>query len=211
MAHTIPGPMYVYFKSLCDFVLASLLFLVSLPVFIHITILLFFANKGKPFFYQLRPGKGERIFKIVKFRSMNEQRDAQGELLPDEERITKVGAFVRKTSLDELPQLINVIKGEMSFVGPRPLLVSYLPLYNAEQKRRHDVKPGITGWAQVNGRNALSWEEKFKHDVWYVDHFSLGLDMQILFKTIGKVINRDGISSETSATMEKFEGTPNHS
>lgn len=211
MAHTIPGPMYVYFKSLCDFVLASLLFLVSLPVFIPITILLFFANKGKPFFYQLRPGKGERVFKIVKFRSMNDKRDAQGELLPDEERITKVGAFVRKTSLDELPQLINVIKGEMSFVGPRPLLVSYLPLYNAVQKRRHDVKPGITGWAQVNGRNALSWEEKFKHDVWYVDHFSLGIDMQILFKTVGKVINRDGISSETSATMEKFEGTPNHS
>ena len=211
MAHTIPGPMYVYFKSLCDFVLASLLFLVSLPVFIPITILLFFANKGKPFFYQLRPGKGERVFKIVKFRSMNDKRDAQGELLPDEERITKVGAFVRKTSLDELPQLINVIKGEMSFVGPRPLLVSYLPLYNAVQKRRHDVKPGITGWAQVNGRNALSWEEKFKYDVWYVDHFSLGMDMQILFKTVGKVINRDGISSETSATMEKFEGTPNHS
>jgi len=211
MAHTIPGPMYVYFKSLCDFVLASLLFLVSLPVFIPITILLFFANKGKPFFYQLRPGKGERVFKIVKFRSMNDKRDAQGELLPDEERITKVGAFVRKTSLDELPQLINVIKGEMSFVGPRPLLVSYLPLYNAVQKRRHDVKPGITGWAQVNGRNALSWEEKFKYDVWYVDHLSLGMDMQILFKTVGKVINRDGISSETSATMEKFEGTPNHS
>ena len=211
MAHTIPGPMYVYFKSLCDFVLASLLFLVSLPVFIPIAILLFFANNGKPFFYQLRPGKGERIFKIVKFRSMNDKRDAQGELLPDEERITKVGAFVRKTSLDELPQLINVIKGEMSFVGPRPLLVSYLPLYNSVQKRRHEVKPGITGWAQVNGRNALSWEEKFKYDVWYVDHFSLRIDMHILFKTIGKVINRDGISSETSATMEKFEGTPNHS
>lgn len=211
MAHTIPGPMYVYFKSLCDFVLASLLFLVSLPVFIPITVLLFLANKGKPFFYQLRPGKGERIFKIVKFRSMNDKRDTHGELLPDKERITKVGSFVRKTSLDELPQLINVIKGEMSFVGPRPLLVSYLPLYNAEQKRRHDVKPGITGWAQVNGRNALSWEEKFKHDVWYVDHFSLGMDMQILFKTIVKVINRDGISSETSATMEKFKGTPNHS
>lgn len=203
--------MYVYFKSLCDFVLASLLFLVSLPVFIPITVLLFLANKGKPFFYQLRPGKGERIFKIVKFRSMNDKRDTHGELLPDKERITKVGSFVRKTSLDELPQLINVIKGEMSFVGPRPLLVSYLPLYNAEQKRRHDVKPGITGWAQVNGRNALSWEEKFKHDVWYVDHFSLGMDMQILFKTIVKVINRDGISSETSATMEKFKGTPNHS
>lgn len=199
--------MYIFFKSLCDFVFASLLFLIALPVFIPITILLFFANQGEPFFYQMRPGKGERVFKIIKFRSMNNKRDAQGQLLADEERITTIGQFVRKTSLDEIPQLLNVIKGDMSFIGPRPLLVSYLPLYNETQKKRHLVKPGITGWAQVNGRNAISWEEKFEHDVWYIKNISFLVDMKILFKTVGKVIKRDGISSDSSATMEVFKGT----
>ena len=199
--------MYRYFKHFFDFLIGLLLFSILLPVFCVITLLLLISNKGKPFFYQERPGKNDRVFKIIKFRSMNNNKDNNGELLPDEERITPVGAFVRKTSLDEIPQLINVIKGDMSFVGPRPLLVSYLPLYDAEQKRRHEVKPGITGWAQINGRNAISWEEKFKYDVWYVDNQSLLLDLQILFKTAKRVVNKDGISSATSATMERFTGS----
>ena len=165
------------------------------------------ANKGAgAFFVQERPGKDEKIFKLYKFKSMTDKRDADGNLLPDAERLTKVGKFIRKTSLDELPQLWNVLKGDMSFIGPRPLLIQYLPLYNDVQKRRHEVRPGITGWAQVNGRNAISWEEKFEHDVWYVDHISLPLDVKIVLKTIEKVFRREGISSETSTTMEPFRG-----
>lgn len=170
---------------------------------------LFFLNNGKPFFIQPRPGKNEKIFKLIKFKTMNDKRDKLGYLLPDEKRLTVVGKFVRKTSLDEIPQLINVIKGDMSLVGPRPLLVEYLPLYNEEQKRRHEVKPGITGWAQVNGRNAISWEEKFKYDVWYVDHLSFILDLKILLLTIKKVFKREGISSTNAATMERFTGSKN--
>lgn len=200
--------MYKYLKSFFDFVFGVLFFVLASPIFIVVTILLFISNRGKPFFYQKRPGKDGRVFKIVKFKSMNDKRNAQGKLLPDEERITSVGHIVRKTSLDEIPQLLNVIKGDMSFVGPRPLLVRYMPLYNDEQKRRHNVKPGITGWAQINGRNAISWEEKFKYDVYYVDHMSPLLDLKILFRTVAKVVKRDDISSETSATMEAFTGSP---
>ena len=162
---------------------------------------------GQPvLFRQLRPGYKEKIFSIYKFRTMTNERDAQGELLSDEKRVIGLGKFIRSTSLDELPQLFNVLKGEMSFVGPRPLLIEYLPLYNNEQKRRHNVLPGITGWAQVNGRNAISWEQKFKYDVWYVDHQSFLLDMQILWMTFLKVLHRSDINSKNSATMEKFKG-----
>ncbi|PJA06310.1 MAG: lipid carrier--UDP-N-acetylgalactosaminyltransferase, partial [Flavobacteriales bacterium CG_4_10_14_0_2_um_filter_35_18] len=164
------------------------------------------ANNGKPFFFQLRPGKNGKIFKIVKFKTMNDKKDHEGNLLPDAKRLTKIGSFVRKTSLDELPQLFNVLKGEMSLIGPRPLLVEYLPLYSEEQNRRHEVKPGITGWAQVNGRNAISWEDKFKYDVWYVDNASFLVDMRILFLTIKKVLGSENISSKTSLTIEKFKG-----
>jgi lipopolysaccharide/colanic/teichoic acid biosynthesis glycosyltransferase len=165
------------------------------------------ANRGAGvFFFQERPGKNEKIFKVIKFKTMNDRKDASGNLLPDAQRLTKVGKFVRSTSLDEIPQLLNVIKGDMSLIGPRPLLVQYLPLYNETQRRRHEVRPGITGWAQVNGRNAISWAQKFAYDVWYVDNVSLSLDIKILIKTILKVFKRDGISSGTSATMEYFKG-----
>lgn len=164
------------------------------------------ANAGKPFFFQQRPGKNEKIFKVIKFRSMNDKKDKGGNLLPDAERLTKAGSFVRKTSLDEIPQLINVLKGDMSLIGPRPLLVQYLHLYNNTQKRRHEVRPGVTGWAQVNGRNAISWAKKFEYDVWYVDHLSFALDIKILFLTIKKVFVREGISQEGQATMEFFKG-----
>ena len=177
-----------------------------LPVFIVITAWLYFTNNGKPFFFQRRPGKGERIFTIIKFKTMNDKRDAAGELLPDAKRLTAVGRFVRKTSLDEIPQLLNVLKGDMSFVGPRPLLPEYLPLYNETQRRRHDVKPGITGWAQVNGRNAISWIQKFEYDVWYVENQSFLLDLKILFLTIKKVLVSEGIVSEGQATIEAFKG-----
>ena len=176
------------------------------PIFIILTFLLFIANNGAPFFIQKRPGKNERIFKIIKFKTMNDKKDPQGKLLPDHLRITKVGAFVRKTSLDEIPQLINVVKGEMSFVGPRPLMVSYLGLYNDFQRRRHEVKPGVTGWAQVNGRNAISWDEKFAFDIWYVDHQSFLLDLKILLKTVKKVFISEGISAAGNATMPPFRG-----
>lgn len=194
------------FKRIIDFTLSLAAFIVFSPIFIIITIMLFITNNGKPFFYQSRPGKDEKLFKIIKFKSMNDKKDKNGELLPDEKRITKVGLFVRKTSLDEIPQLLNVIKGDMSLIGPRPLLISYLPLYNEQQRKRHLIKPGITGWAQVNGRNAISWQQKFEYDVWYVDNCSFLLDMKILWLTALKVIKRDGISSSTSATMEFFTG-----
>lgn len=194
------------FKRLFDLLAASIGLLLFSPIFIVAVIGLFFANQGKPFFFQARPGKGRHIFKIVKFKTMNDKKDNEGNLLSDAERLTSIGAFVRKTSLDEIPQLINVLKGDMSLIGPRPLLPQYLPLYNEEQKKRHEVKPGITGWAQVNGRNAISWERKFELDVYYVDHISLGLDIKIFFLTIKKVFVREGISQEGQATAEAFNG-----
>lgn len=177
-----------------------------LPVFLIVTALLYLANQGKPFFLQPRPGKDGKIFRVIKYKTMNDQKDAQGNLLPDEVRLTPVGKFVRKTSLDEIPQLLNVIKGDMSLIGPRPLLVEYLPLYNEVQRRRHEVRPGITGWAQVNGRNAISWDEKFRYDVWYVDNLSPWLDLKIIFLTIYKIFKSEGISAEGVATMPKFQG-----
>lgn len=196
------------FKRLLDFLAALIALLILSPVILILTFLLMFANKGNPFFFQKRPGKNERIFTIVKFKTMNDKKDKDGKLLPDVQRITKVGGFVRNASLDELLQLINVLKGDMSIVGPRPLLIQYLPLYNKEQAKRHLVKPGITGWAQVNGRNAISWEEKFVFDVWYVDHLSFSTDLKILFKTVQKVFKREGISASGQDTMKAFMGTP---
>lgn len=194
----------VFFKRFFDLLVSLTAFLLLFPIFLLTTLLLCIANEGKPFFFQLRPGKDGRIFRIIKFKTMNDKKDAQGNLLGDAERLTAVGSFVRKTSLDEIPQLLNVIVGDMSLIGPRPLLVEYLEIYNDFQKRRHEVKPGITGWAQVNGRNAISWTEKFRYDVWYVDNISFALDMKILFRTVGKVFKSEGISSATAATMEKF-------
>ena len=195
-----------FIKRLIDFTLSLFGFILILPIFILVAILLFFANGGKPFFFQFRPGKNEKIFKIIKFKTMNDKRDANGNLLPDAERLTAIGNFVRKTSLDEIPQLLNVIKGDMSLIGPRPLLVEYLPLYNEEQKRRHEVRPGITGWAQVNGRNAISWRQKFELDIWYIDNISFALDIKIIYLTLLKVLKHDGINADNSATMEKFTG-----
>lgn len=195
------------FKRPLDFILAFIAFIILSPVFIITFILLSVSNQGNSFFFQPRPGKNGRIFKVIKFKTMSDKKDSQGNLLPDRDRLTKTGNFVRKTSLDEIPQLINVLKGDMSLVGPRPLLVKYLPLYNTVQKRRHDVKPGITGWAQVNGRNAISWEEKFNYDVWYVDHQSLSLDLKIIFKTIQKVLKSEGINTQGQATTKPFTGS----
>lgn len=195
------------FKPFFDIISALIGLIFLFPIFLLVTVFLFFANDGKPFFFQLRPGKGGKIFKIIKFKTMNDRKDAEGNLLPDSERLTKVGSFVRKTSLDEIPQLLNVVIGDMSIVGPRPLLTTYLHLYSDFQNRRHEVKPGITGWAQVNGRNAISWDKKFELDVWYVDHISFLLDLKILFKTIQKVIKSDGINAADSATIEPFQGS----
>ena len=198
---------YPFFKRIID-LLASLFALVLLsPLFIVLIVCLYFANKGAGvFFTQPRPGKNAKIFNVIKFKTMSDHLDRNGNLLPDAKRITKIGRFVRSTSMDELPQLINVSKGDMSLIGPRPLLVEYLPLYSADQLRRHAVRPGITGWAQVNGRNTIGWQQKFEYDVWYVEHISLLLDLKILFLTIKKVFLREGISSLTSATMEAFKG-----
>ena len=194
-------------KRVIDFILVFIVLVVIWPILLLITIWLHFANKGAgAFFTQERPGKDGRIFRLIKFKSMTDERDAEGKLLPDAKRLTHVGKFVRATSIDELPQLINVLKGDMALIGPRPLLPEYLPLYNEEQARRHEVRPGITGWAQCHGRNAISWTEKFKLDVWYVDHCSFLLDLKIVFMTIRKVFIREGISSDTSATMEVFTG-----
>ncbi|WP_286894784.1 MULTISPECIES: sugar transferase [Sphingobacterium] len=199
--------MYKFFlKRLFDFLIALIGLICLAPVFVVVMICLYFANQGKPFFFQSRPGLDEKIFKIIKFKTMNDKKDQNGNLLPDGDRLTPVGAFVRRTSLDEIPQLINVLKGDMAIIGPRPLLPQYLPLYNEEQKRRHQVRPGITGWAQVNGRNAISWSRKFELDVWYVDHLSFLLDIKIFFLTIKKVFVREGISQEGQATMEIFKG-----
>ena len=197
-----------FFKRLIDIVLTLVGLIILSPVFIIVMLVLMFNNNGKPFFFQQRIGKKNRLFKVVKFKTMNDKKDKNGNLLPDKDRLTSVGKFVRNTSLDELPQLINVLKGDMSLVGPRPLLVEYLPLYNSRQIRRHEVTPGITGWAQVNGRNAISWEQKFDYDVWYVDNQSFVLDVRIIFLTFRKIFKQEGINSATSATMEKFTGTP---
>lgn len=199
--------MYRYIlKRFFDFFTAFVGLIILSPIFIIVTVGLYFANQGKPFFFQARPGLNGKIFKIIKFKTMNDKKDEGGNLLSDAERLTLIGAFVRKTSLDEIPQLINVLKGDMAIVGPRPLLPQYLPLYNEAQKRRHNVRPGITGWAQVNGRNAISWGKKFELDVWYVDHISFILDLKIFFLTIKKVVVREGISQEGQVTMEGFNG-----
>ena len=198
-----------FFKRAIDLLVALIIFSVLSPVFIVVVILLAFANSGKPFFFQKRPGKHERLFKVIKFKTMNDRKDKNGELLPDAERLTAIGSFIRRTSLDELPQLLNVIKGDMSLIGPRPLLLEYLPLYNDIQRTRHNVLPGITGWAQVNGRNAISWKQKFEYDVWYVNNISFALDFKIFFLTIRNIVKSEGINSETSATMEKFTGNAN--
>lgn len=196
-----------FFKRFLDFTIVFIALLIIWPILLIITIWLHFANKGAgAFFTQERPGKNGKIFKVIKYKTMTDERDENGKLLPDAQRLTKVGRFVRSTSIDELPQLFNVLKGDMSLIGPRPLLVQYLPLYSAEQARRHEVRPGITGWAQCNGRNAISWTEKFKLDVWYVDNVSLWVDIKVLFITIMKVVKRADISSATSATMEAFNG-----
>lgn len=196
-----------FFKRIIDFTIVFCVLLVIWPFLLLITIWLHFANKGAgAFFTQARPGKNGKIFKVIKFKTMTDERDAGGNLLPDADRLTKVGRLVRSTSIDELPQLINVLKGDMALIGPRPLLPQYLPLYSKEQTRRHEVRPGITGWAQVNGRNAISWTKKFELDVWYVDHCSFSLDVKIVFLTIKKVFMREGISQEGQATMEFFNG-----
>ncbi|VAW10212.1 Lipid carrier : UDP-N-acetylgalactosaminyltransferase [hydrothermal vent metagenome] len=196
----------LFVKRTIDIVLSLFILTLASPIFLITYLVLSITNKGKAFFVQKRPGKNEKIFEIIKFKSMNDKKDTYGQFLPDVDRITKFGQFIRKTSLDEIPQLLNVLKGDMSLIGPRPLLVSYLPLYNEEQRKRHLVRPGITGWAQVNGRNAISWQKKFEYDVWYVNNRSFMTDLKIFWLTFLKVIKRDDISSETSATMEIFTG-----
>ena len=196
-----------FLKRWMDFLLALTAFIIFIPFFILLSILLFILNRGTPFFMQPRPGKGERIFKVIKFKTMNDRKDDRGNLLPDADRLTPFGKFVRKTSLDEIPQLLNVIKGDMSLIGPRPLLVQYLPLYNEFQRKRHSVRPGITGWAQVNGRNAISWEQKFEYDVWYVNNMSFLLDLKIFLLTVKKILKSEGISQQGHATAPAFSGT----
>jgi len=196
----------IFFKPLLDFVLSLLGLIISSPIFLIVFIALLLANKGKVFFLQKRPGKNEEIFKIIKFRTMNDKKDAHGNLLPDEERLTTIGKLVRKTSLDEIPQLINVLLGNMSLIGPRPLLPEYLPLYNDFQKKRHLIKPGITGWAQINGRNAVEWKKKFMFDVWYLENMSFLLDLQIMFLTLKKVLKLEGVNREGEATNIAFKG-----
>ncbi|MCQ2301207.1 MAG: sugar transferase [Bacteroidales bacterium] len=196
-----------FFKRLLDIIISGIALLCIGWFLMLVAIFLHFANKGAgAFFFQERPGKDEKIFRVIKFKTMTDERDAEGKLLPDAQRLTKVGRFVRSTSVDELPQLINVFKGDMSLIGPRPLLVQYLSLYNAEQHRRHEVRPGISGWAQCHGRNAISWKEKFELDVWYVDHCTLLTDIKVIFITIKNVLMRKDINSGTAATMEAFDG-----
>lgn len=195
-----------FFKPLADVLLALIILVLAAPVFLIITLLLKFKMKDGAFFTQTRPGKNGKLFKVIKFKTMLDTRDQHGELLPDDQRLTHLGSFIRKTSLDELPQLLNVLKGDMSFVGPRPLLPEYLPLYSKRHARRHNVKPGITGWAQVNGRNALSWKDKFEHDICYVENQSFWLDLKIIWKTVFKVFKSEGITDGTNATTTKFTG-----
>ncbi len=196
-----------FFKRLIDFFVAVLLLLILSPIMVAIFLLLIYINKGKAFFFQERPGKNEKPIYIIKFKSMTDEKDVEGNLLPDNQRITKTGAFIRKFSLDELPQLINVLRGDMSLVGPRPLLFKYIPLYTEEQRRRHSVRPGITGWAQVNGRNSISWGEKFKLDIYYVDHLSFTLDIKIALLTILKVLKKEGINQSEERPMLPFNGS----
>lgn len=196
-----------FIKRILDFTLSLIALTVLLPLMLVLMVLGAIKMKGNPFFTQLRPGKDGKIFKLIKFRSMTCEKDKDGNLLPDDVRLTRYGEILRSTSLDELPELLNILKGDMSIVGPRPLLVQYLPLYNEEQRHRHDVRPGLTGWAQVNGRNSITWEDKFRYDVWYVRNISFILDVKILFLTVKKVFCREGISAENSATMEDFQGT----
>lgn len=195
-----------FLKRFIDFFIALIGLVVLSPIFIIVTIGLYFANNGAPFFFQARPGLNERVFKIIKFKTMNDKKDENGDLLPDADRLTAIGAFVRKTSLDEIPQLINVLKGDMAIIGPRPLLIQYLPLYNDQQRRRHNVRPGITGWAQVNGRNAISWTKKFELDIWYVEHVSFLTDLKVFFTTFKKVFKSEGISADGHVTIEPFNG-----
>lgn len=195
-----------YIKRMMDLILGFLLLILISPILVLVTLLLAIANNGQPFFVQPRPGKNEKLFKIVKFKTMNDRKDANGKLLPDADRLTPIGKWIRKTSLDEIPQLINVLKGDMSLVGPRPLLPEYLPLYNDRQRRRHEVRPGITGWAQVNGRNAISWTRKFELDIYYVDHISFALDIKILWLTVMKVVRREGVNQSGQSPMEPFDG-----
>jgi len=197
----------IFFKRVVDIVLAFLLLMVTFPIWTVVFILLFIQNKGGVFFYQRRPGLEEKPFHIIKFKTMTDERDKEGNLLPDVERITTVGRWIRRLSLDELPQLINVLKGEMSLIGPRPLLFKYIPLYTEEQRRRHEVKPGITGWAQVNGRNSISWKKKFELDLYYVENVSLRLDLKIIWLTILKVLKREGINQSDARPMQPFDGT----
>jgi len=197
-----------FFKRFFDFWISLIVLICISPILLLVTIWLHFANKGAgAFFFQERPGKNAKIFKVIKFKTMTDERGADGELLPDAQRLTKVGKFVRSTSIDELPQLINVLKGDMALIGPRPLLVKYIPLYSAEQMRRHEVRPGISGWAQCHGRNTISWTEKFKLDVWYVDHCTLWTDLQVIWITIMKVLKRADINEAGQATMEPFNGS----
>lgn len=193
-------------KPLIDKIAAILLLVILLPVWLPLALLLWIANGGKPFFFQQRPGLNGKVFVLMKFRTMTDKRDAAGKLLPDRQRLTRLGSLVRKTSLDELPQLINVLKGDMSLIGPRPLLVEYLPLYNELQHKRHSMRPGITGWAQVNGRNAISWDRRFEYDVWYVEHVSPALDLKIMWLTLLKVLRSEGVTQQGHATVEKFTG-----
>lgn len=200
--------MYKYIKRFFDIFSSFLALVVLSPLLLILIVVGSFVMKGNPFFTQQRPGKNEKIFKLIKFRTMTNAKDKDGNLLPDADRLTKYGEFLRNTSLDELPELINILKGDMSVIGPRPLLVEYIPRYNAHQHRRHEVRPGLSGWAQVNGRNTVSWEDKFDMDVEYVDNYNLVMDIKILFMTVFNVLKREGISSDTSATMEVFMGTP---
>ena len=196
-----------FFKRFFDFWISLIVLIVISPILLIVTIWLHFANKGAgALFFQERPGKDGKIFKVIKFKTMTDERDAEGNLLPDEARLTKVGRFVRSTSIDELPQLINVLKGDMALIGPRPLLVQYLPLYSPEQMRRHEVRPGISGWAQCHGRNAIKWTQKFEYDVWYVDHLTMVTDMKVIVLTLLEVLQRNGINEEGSATIEPFNG-----
>lgn len=195
-----------FIKRILDFCLALCGLIIAFPILVVVTLLLMIVNRGTSFFYQKRPGLNEKLFNIIKFKTMTDAKDSKGALLPDAERMTKIGSFVRKTSLDELPQLLNVLKGDMSLIGPRPLLPEYLPLYSKEQKKRHNVRPGITGWAQVNGRNAISWQKKFKYDVWYVANQNFVLDVKIIFLTIKKVLKRDGVNLSEQVSSEYFNG-----
>lgn len=195
-----------FVKRISDIIISGIALLCFCPIILVLIAILMIANKYSAFFVQERPGKDGKIFKLVKFKTMTDKTDSDGNLLPDDKRLTKIGAFIRSTSLDELPQLWNVLKGDMSLIGPRPLLIQYLPLYSSEQARRHEVKPGITGWAQINGRNAITWKQKFEYDVWYVDNISFTLDLKILWLTFKKVVARENINSATSATMEYFNG-----